>query len=116
MSLKVTGLEPLIGTLKEGVTLDDVRKIVKDRGKQLANTMVRQTEIAYVKGYSLGDTAGSINLKITNRALTAEVQASTDYVEYVEKGTRYMSPEPILQPSLDKVGTLFLKDMSRIMK
>lgn len=116
MSLKVEGLDVLVGTLKDNVTLDDVRRIVRERGKQLTNEMKRQTTVAYVKGYSSGDTAGSINLKITDGGLTAEVAPSTSYVGYVEYGTRYMSPEPIAQPSLDKVGTLFLQDMSRIMK
>lgn len=119
--LKVEGLEPLIGTLKENVTLNDVRRIVAKNGADLTTTMKRQTTISYVGGYSgirqsVGDTAGSINLKITNGGLTAEVQASTAYVEYVEKGTRFMPPEPIAQPSLDKVGTKFLSDLSRVMK
>lgn len=116
MSLKVEGLEPLIGTLKDNVTLNDVKRIVAKNGADLTRQMKAQTTKSYVKGYSTGDTAGSINLKITNGGMTAEVQASTEYVEYVEYGTRFMSPEPIVQPSLDVVGTKFLSDLSRVMK
>lgn len=116
MSLKVEGLEPLIGTLKDNVTLNDVKRIVAKNGADLTRQMKAQTTKSYVKGYSTGDTAGSINLKITNGGMTAEVQASTAYVEYVEYGTRFMSPEPIVQPSLDVVGTKFLSDLSRVMK
>ena len=116
MPLTVTGLEPLEGVLKENVTLDDVRRIVKKNGADLTKQMKRQTTVAYVKGYSTGDTAGSINMKITDGGLTAEVSAGTSYAPYVEYGTRYMSPEPIVQPSLDIVGVKFLSDLSRVMK
>ena len=102
--------------LKENVTLDDVRRIVKKNGADLTKQMKRQTTVAYVKGYSTGDTAGSINMKITDGGLTAEVSAGTSYAPYVEYGTRYMSPEPIVQPSLDIVGVKFLSDLSRVMK
>lgn len=115
-SIRLEGLDTLIGTLKDNVTLDDVRTVVKKRGADLTQTMKAQTTIAYVKGYSSGDTAGSINLKITNGGLTAEVSAGTSYAPYVEWGTRYMSPEPIAQPSLDKIKPLFFGDLQRLMK
>lgn len=114
-SLKVEGIEPLVGKLKKNATLDDVKRIVKKNGADLTRTMKAQTSIAYVKGYSTGDTAGSISLKITNGGLTAEVATGTSYSPYVEYGTRYMSPEPIAQPSLDKVAPNFFRDLSRIM-
>lgn len=116
MSLTVTGLTELENKLKPNVTLDDVRRIVKVRGAELNRTMKAQTTIAYVKGYSTGDTAGSITLKITDGGLTAEVSTGTKYSPYVEYGTRYMSPEPIAQPSLDKVAPSFYNDLSRVMK
>ncbi len=116
MSLKVEGLDTLIGTLKENVTLDDVKQIVRKNGADLTRQMKAQTKISYVKGYSTGDTAGSINLKITDGGLTAEVATGTAYSPYVEYGTRFMAPEPIVQPSLDIVGRQFLNDLSRVMK
>ena len=116
MSLKVEGLEPLIGTLKDNVTLNDVKRIVAKNGADLTRQMKAQTTKSYVKGYSTGDTAGSINLKITNGGMTAEVATGTSYSPYVEYGTRYMSPEPIVQPSLDVIAPKFYSDLSRIMK
>ena len=116
MSLKVEGLEPLIGTLKDNVTLNDVKRIVAKNGADLTRQMKAQTTKSYVKGYSTGDTAGSINLKITNGGMTAEVATGTSYSPYVEYGTRYMSAEPIVQPSLEVVGAQFLRDLSRVMK
>ena len=116
MSLKVEGLEPLVGTLKDNVTLNDVKRIVAKNGADLTRQMKAQTTKSYVKGYSTGDTAGSINLKITNGGMTAEVATGTSYSPYVEYGTRYMSPEPIVQPSLDVIAPKFYSDLSRVMK
>ena len=116
--IKVTGLDELETTLKDNVTLDDVRRIVKTNGERLVGAMVRQTTKSYVKGYTTGNTAGSINKApiIENGGLTAIVKAQTEYVEYVEKGTRFMSPEPIVQPSLDIVKPQFFGDLKRVSK
>lgn len=116
--IEVTGLEELETTLKDNVTLDDVKRIVNVNGKRLVQAMVRQTTKSYVKGYSTGNTAGSINKApiIENNGLKAVVKAQTEYVEYVEYGTRYMSPEPIVQPSLDIVAPQFFSDLKRVSK
>ena len=116
MSVTVTGIDNLIGNLKENVTLDDVKRVVSKRGADLTRQMKAQTKVAYIKGYSTGDTAGSIGLTITNGGMTAEVKASTNYAPYVEYGTRFMSPEPIVQPSLDVVGPKFISDLERLKK
>lgn len=114
--LEVKGLEPLIGTLKENVTLDDVKRIVRKNGTDLTATMKRQTTKSYIKGYSTGDTAGSINMKIENGGMTAVVATGTSYSPYVEWGTRFMEAEPIVQPSLDVIAPKFYSDLSRVMK
>ena len=116
--IEVTGLDKLETTLKDNVTLDDVRRIVNVNGKRLVQAMVRQTTKSYVKGYSTGITAGSINKApiIENNGLTAVVKAQTSYVPYVEYGKRYMSPEPIVQPSLDIVAPKFFSDLKRVSK
>ena len=114
--LTVEGIEPLIGTLKENVTLDNVKQLVKKNGADLTKQMKAQTTKSYVKGYSVGDTAGSINMKVLNGGMTVEVATGTSYSPYVEWGTRYMSPEPIVQPSLDVIAPKFYSDLSRVMK
>lgn len=114
--LTVEGLEPLIGTLKENVTMDDVKRIVQKNGADLTATMKRQTTRSYIKGYSTGDTAGSINMKPFNGGLGVEVATGTSYSPYVEWGTRYMEAEPIVQPSLDVIAPKFYSDLSRVMK
>lgn len=116
MGITVKGLDKLQAKLRDNVTLDDVKRVVQKNGADLTRTMKAQTKVAYVKGYSTGDTASSINLRPEDGGLTAVVEATTDYAPYVEYGTRYMAPEPIAQPSLDKVRPKFLNDLERLMK
>lgn len=114
MGVKINGLEDLQGALKPNVTMDDVKRIVKTNGDRLTNVMKRQTTSAYVKGYSTGDTAGSINAEIRDGGLTVAVGATMNYNPYTEYGTRYMSAEPILDPSLEVVRPQYLGDLEKV--
>lgn len=114
MGVKLNGLEDLQGALKPNVTMDDVKRIVKTNGDRLTNVMKRQTTSAYVKGYSTGDTAGSINAEIRDGGLTVAVGATMNYNPYTEYGTRYMSAEPILDPSLEVVRPQYLGDLEKV--
>lgn len=114
--MKLTGAEELQEKLKPNVTMDDVKRIVKHNGTRLSKAMKRQTTKAYVKGYSTGDTASSINLTFRDDGLTAVIGARMNYNQYTEYGTRFMSPEPICEPSLREVQPKFLSDLHRVMK
>lgn len=121
MAITVRGLDKIQERLKDKATLDDVRRVVSKNGERLTETMKKETTTAYRGGYSgviqsTGDTASSINLNITDAGMTAKVGATMSYDKYVEYGTRYMPPEPICQPSLDKVKPQFLSDLERLMK
>lgn len=116
MGIKLVGTAALIATLKENVTLNDVKRVVQHNGALLTEQMKRQTTKAYVKGYSTGDTAGSIKMIPLKGGMAVAVAAFTDYAPYVEYGTRYMSPEPIVQPSLDVIGPKFINDLKRLTK
>lgn len=112
--IKVNGLEDFAKTLKPNVTMDDVKQIVKINGNRLTRYMKEQTTHAYVKGFSTGDTAGSINAEPRDGGLTVAVGATMNYNPYTEYGTRYMSAEPILDPSLERVRPQFLGDLDKI--
>ena len=114
MNIKLNGLEDFEGVLKDNVTMDDVKRIVKTNGDRLNRYMKEQTTHAYVKGYSTGDTAGSINTEPRDGGLTVAVGATMQYNPYTEYGTRYMSAEPILDPSLERVRPQFLGDLDKI--
>lgn len=114
MNVKFNGLDDFVGVLKDNVTMDDVKRIIKVNGDRLNRYMKEQTTHAYVKGYSTGDTAGSINTEVRDGGLTVAVGATMNYDPYVEYGTRYMSAEPILDPSLERVRPQFLGDLEKI--
>lgn len=114
MSIKIDGLEEFQRTLKKNVTMDDVKRIVRTNGQRLTNVMKRQTTNAYVKGYSTGDTASSINAEVRDGGLTVAVGATMNYNPYTEYGTRYMSAEPILDPSLEVIRPQFLGDLEKV--
>lgn len=114
MNVKFNGLDDCVGVLKDNVTMDDVKRIIKVNGDRLNRYMKEQTTHAYVKGYSTGDTAGSINTEVRDGGLTVAVGATMNYDPYVEYGTRYMSAEPILDPSLERVRPQFLGDLEKI--
>lgn len=114
MNVKFNGLDDFVGVLKDNVTMDDVKRIIKVNGDRLNRYMKEQTTHAYVKGYSTGDTAGSINTEVRDGGLTVAVGATMNYDPYVEYGTRYMSAEPILDPSLERVRPQFLGDLEKV--
>ena len=114
MNVKFNGLDDFERVLKDNVTMDDVKRIIKVNGDRLNRYMKEQTTHAYVKGYSTGDTAGSINTEVRDGGLTVAVGATMNYDPYVEYGTRYMSAEPILDPSLERVRPQFLGDLEKV--
>jgi HK97 gp10 family phage protein len=114
MNIKIDGLEEFQRTLKKNVTMADVKRIVRTNGQRLTNVMKRQTTNAYVKGYSTGDTASSINAEERDGGLTVAVGATMNYNPYTEYGTRYMSAEPILDPSLEVIRPQFLGDLEKV--
>lgn len=114
VTVSFKGLDRFTKKLKENVTLDDVRKIVDTNGNRLVNIMKRQTTSAYVKGYTTGDTAGSITKETRMLGLTVAVGPTMDYDPYVEFGTRYMSAEPIIRPSAEIIQPKFLGDLEKV--
>ena len=112
--IRIEGLEELQKALKPNVTMNDVKRIVSTNGNRLTRYMEEQTTHAYVKGYSTGDTAGSINAEPRDGGMTVAVGATMLYNPYTEYGTRYMSAEPILDPSLERVRPQFIGDLDMV--
>lgn len=112
--IKIEGLDKLEKRLKDNVTLNDVKKVVKHHGGQLQKRM--QENADFTKGYQTGTTKRSIGLEITDGGLTAEVEPKTEYAPYLEYGTRFMEAQPFVQPSLDEQSREFLNDIRKIMR
>lgn len=113
-SIKITGVKELQQRLKKNVTLDDVKKVVRQNGSELQTKM--QDKADFTKGYQTGQTKRSITLEMQNSGLTAEVQPTTDYSPYLEFGTRFMSAQPFVRPAFEEQLTQFKSDMQKLVK
>ena len=113
-SIKVDGLKELEKALKEKITLDDVKAVVKHHGGQLQHKMQSAADIK--KGYQTGTTKRSIGLEIKDGGFAAEVGPETEYAPYLEYGTRFMESQSFVRPSFDEQKAEFKKDMQKLVK
>lgn len=114
MKMKVTGLKELQKALKDNVTMDDVKKVVRQNGSELQRKT--QDNADFTKGYATGETKRSIGLEITDGGFAAEVEPKTEYAPYLEYGTRFMDAQPFVKPAYDDQVQQFKKDMQRLVK
>lgn len=114
--LELSGTKALLNALKSADKIDKIKQAVKVNGAELNERMQRQTENAYTKGYSIGDTRKSIRTTLKNGGMAAEVGPTTDYSPYVEFGTRFMDAEPVVKPALNAQKDQFIKDIEEAIK
>lgn len=112
--LKIEGLDKLQKALKDSVTMDDVKKVVKTHGSQLQRGM--QSKADFKKGYQTGQTKRSIGLEIQDQGFTAEVAPTTAHSPYLEWGTRFMEAQPFVKPAYEEQAEKFKRDMQRLVK
>lgn len=112
--IKVKGLDKLQKALKDNVTLDDVKRVVKHNGSALHRKM--QAEADFTKGYATGATKRSIGLEIQDSGLTANVKPTTEYSPYLEYGTRYMEAQPFVRPAFNEQKEKFKQDMQKLVR
>ena len=113
-NIKVEGLKELQKALKDNVTLDDVKTVVKHHGSALQRNM--QGKADFKKGYQTGTTKRSIGLEIKDSGLTADVGPETEYSPYVEYGTRFMDAQPFVRPAYEEQKAKFKSDMQKLVK
>lgn len=112
--IKVTGLDELQNALKQNVTLEDVKRVVRHHGSQLQRKMQQNAD--FTKGYQTGTTKRSVGLEIKDGDMTAEAGPKTDYAPYLEVGTRFMSAQPFVKPAYDDQKELFKSDMQKLVR
>lgn len=112
--IKLDGLDKLQKALKDNVTMDDVKRVVRHNGSQLQRKT--QDNADFVKGYQTGQTKRSVGLEITDNGFAAEVEPTTDYSPYLEYGTRFMEAQPFVGPAFNEQSAKFKKDMQRLVK
>lgn len=115
--IKVEGIEKLEKQLRENITLNDVKKVVRHNGVKLQKKIQRNAD--FKKGYQTGTTkrsVGEAGLVFSDGGLTVESGATTEYAEYVELGTRFMDAQPFAKPALDEQEPEFKSDMQKLVK
>jgi HK97 gp10 family phage protein len=112
--IKVSGLKELQKKLKDNVSMDDVKRVVRHHGSQLQGRM--QDNADFKKGYQTGTTKQSIGLEVLDDGFTASVGPETEYSPYLEYGTRFMEAQPFIKPSLDVQKENFKRDMQKLVK
>ena len=112
VKIEVTGLDKLQKALKENVTLDDVKRVVRHNGSQLQKRM--QGKADFKKGYQTGQTKRSIGLEMQDSGFTAEVGPETEYSPYLERGTRFMEAQPFIKPAFDEQKEKFVSDIQKL--
>lgn len=115
--IKVTGLKELQKALKDNVTMDDVKKVVRDNVTEMQRKMHENAD--FKMGYATGQTKRSImdaGINIFDNGFSGEAGATTEYAEYLEVGTRFMDAQPFVKPAYDEQVQQFKKDMQRLVK
>lgn len=110
--IKLEGLDKLQKALKDNVTMDDVKKVVKNNGSALQRKT--QANADFTKGYQTGTTKRSIGLEIVDGGFAAEVEPTTEYSPYLEYGTRFMDAQPFVGPAFNEQAEKFKRDMERL--
>jgi HK97 gp10 family phage protein len=112
--IKIDGLDKLQKALKDNVTMDDVKRVVRQNGSQMQGKM--QSKADFKKGYQTGQTKRSIGLEITDGGFTAEVAPTTAHSPYLEYGTRFMDAQPFVGPAYKEQSAKFKRDMDRLVR
>lgn len=112
--IKVTGLDKLQKALKDNVTLDDVKTVVKHNGQQLQKKIQQNAD--FTEGYQTGTTKRSVSLEIKDSGMTAEAGPETEYSPYLEYGTRFMDAQPFVNPAHEEQAAKFKRDMQKLVR
>ena len=113
-SIKVEGLDKLQKALKDKVTLDDVKHVVRNNGSALQRKMQKNAD--FTRGYATGATKRSIGLEVKDGGFTAEVGPETAYSPYLELGTRFMDAQPFIRPAYYEQKEKFNRDMQKLVR
>lgn len=123
-TFKVEGLDKLQKKLKKNIALDFVKQTVRVNGAALTTKIVKNADFkGHYEGrkfkYPTGATKRSIGESsphFLDGGLTVEAGATTEYAEYVERGTRFMDAQPFVKPAFEEQKKQFKRDIEELMK
>lgn len=112
--LKIEGLDKLQKALKDNVTMDDVKRVVRHNGQELQRGIQQNADFA--RGYATGQTKRSVDLQIKDGGMTADSGPTTEYSPYLEYGTRFMDAQPFVRPAYTEQKAKFKRDMQKLVR
>ena len=96
--------------LAEAGQMEAVKQVVRMNGAELQTKAMRGAPV------DTGTLRRSIGLELTDNGLTAEVEPTAHYAQYVEYGTRFMKAQPYMRPAFDAQKLQFKSDMERLVR
>lgn len=111
---RIDGLEELNKKLLKNINLEKLKLTVSQNGSELQKKI--QGNADFKKGYATGQTKRSVGLSIKDSGMTAESGPTTEYSEYLEKGTRFMDAQPFVKPAFDEQKETFKQDLQKLVK
>ena len=115
LRVDLKGRDGVIERLQKKKDLTPVKRVVKKHGALLKTKVISNMNAAYTAGYSTGATKRSVTNEISNGGLTATVSGHTEYLPYLEYGTRFMSPRPTLHPAFAYQSIQFVNDLKKVL-
>ena len=112
--IKWEGLEELQKKLRDNVTMNDVKRVVRKNGADLQQKIQEKAE--FTQGYQTGQTKRSVDLVIQDGGFTADSGPTTEYSPYLEYGTRFMEAQPFVRPALEEQSKKFKSDMQKLVR
>lgn len=112
--IRIEGLKELEKALKDNVTMDDVKRVVRHNGQKLQEKIQQNAD--FTRGYATGETKRSVDLQIKDGGFTADSGPTTEYSPYLEYGTRFMDAQPFVRPAYTEQKAKFNKDMQKLVR
>lgn len=124
--ISVKGLDDLEKRLRDNVTMNDVKRVVRQNGSELQRGIHEDAD--FTRGYATGTIKRSIILELEDgglKAVTGSIDPvlnpvssmpATKYSPYVEYGTRFMTAQPFVRPAYIIQKAKFKKDMQKLVR
>lgn len=116
--IDMRGLNQLQKKLLKGVSHDKISQVVRLNTAELTQKAKDMAPVSTEKtnpGGAHGQLKRSIIPSMGSGGLVGKVNATVDYAEYVEMGTRFMAAQPYMKPAFDQQKEIFLKDMKKLL-
>ncbi|WP_334117548.1 HK97-gp10 family putative phage morphogenesis protein [Ligilactobacillus sp.] len=108
VTIEWTGDKELVKALEKAADKRRIREAIKKNTVQLHSRTINNERKAYI------NTSRQTTLQV--KSTEGRVTVNTDYIMYLEKGTRFMAPEPAVEPAFDVQKQIFKNDLEKAVK